>query len=86
MIRLLILAVLVSAAALLFRKFVSQLKLNKPTAGTKTASKSTEEKISKCETCGLHVPESSGQLYQDKFFCSEAHKLAFIETHSKETL
>ena len=85
MIRLIILASLVSIAALLFRKFFSQLKLNQPTSRTKTVSKPTEEKISKCETCGLHVPESSGQMHQDKFFCSEAHKLAFIETHSKET-
>ncbi len=85
MIRLIILLVLASLAVLLLQKLRSSLRLQQRKPTTRNSGNQTEEKISKCKTCGLHVPQSSGLEYQDKFFCSEAHKLAYIE-NQKENL
>lgn len=83
MLRLIIVALLATLAVALLQSFVSKLKLGNQNSAQK-ASKKPEEKISKCETCGLHIPETSGIWYEEKFFCSEAHKLSFIEVRSKD--
>lgn len=85
MIRLIILLVLASLAVLLLQKLRSSLRLQQRKATNRENRNQAEEKISKCKACGLHVPQSSGLEYQGKFFCSEAHKLAFIE-NQKENL
>lgn len=83
MLRLIIVALLASLAVALLQRFISRLRLGNQSPAHQ-ASKKPEEKISKCETCGLHIPETSGIWYQEKFFCSNDHKVSFIEAQSKE--
>jgi len=80
MIRLILLASVAIFAVILLQKTISRIKPKTP------SSSKNEEKMHKCDTCGLHVPESTALNYQQRYFCSESHKLAFIETHSKDSL
>ena len=80
MIRLLLVAFVTIFALFLLQRVIARLKPQVP------PSTKSEEKMHKCETCGLHVPESTALTYQQRFFCSESHKLAFIETQSKDNL
>ena len=79
MIRLILLASVAFFAVILLQKTIYRIKPKIP------SSSKNEEKIHKCDTCGLHVPESTALNYQQRYFCSESHKLAFIETHSKDS-
>jgi len=78
MIRLLLVAFVTIFVVIILQRVISRIKLAAPT------SRKNEEKMHKCETCGLHVPESTALCYQERFFCSEPHKLAFIEAQSKD--
>ena len=78
MVRLLLVAFIAIFAVIILQRVIARIKPEAP-AATKN-----EEKMHKCEICGLHVPESTVLNYQQKFFCSETHKLSFIETQSKD--
>ena len=80
MIRFILVAFITIFAIIVLQRLISRIKPQTPT------STKNEEKMHKCETCGLHVPESTVVNYQQRFFCSESHKLAFLETQSKDDL
>ena len=38
------------------------------------------ENMLSCAHCGVHLPESEGIVAGDRFYCSEAHRLAAKDT------
>jgi len=54
-----------------YRKRVSSQ--NKPTLKT--------EHMVRCESCGVHVPQTDACQYGKKWFCSSQHMQSFIDKH-----
>ncbi len=45
----------------------------RPTSSGDSATPGQPPMISKCETCGVHVPANEGVHYQGHFFCTPQH-------------
>ncbi len=69
-----IILALICLAYLFFKKAVRPTSQNQQ----KTKPKTTEA-IVPCAHCGLHVPKSECVSDNDLYFCSDAHREAFLK-------
>ena len=75
-VRLIIFIALVSLLILVYRKFTATKQA--PPPKTDTAS------MRKCAQCGIHLPESEACTDNDKFFCSDAHRQAYLNNNKDD--
>lgn len=75
--RLLLLIVIFVAIYLLFRSYSKQLHKGQP---EQKASATAEDMVC-CGHCGVHLPKHESVMHDERHFCSEAHRRAYIEQH-----
>ena len=69
MARILLLIAIVAVAWYLYRRLTAR-----PGGGTpSTPTAANPDAVTRCEECGVHVPEKNGVRYQERFFCSPEH-------------
>jgi len=73
--RLLAFALLIWIAWFMLRNYLAKQKK----AGEGSTAKRIPGKIVKCHECEVHLPEADAVREGDEWFCSQAHRRAWLE-------
>lgn len=79
MVRLLLLIAIAAVAWYLYRRIVVAPKIPPPTPPPEAGP----DPVTRCEECGVHVPEKNGVRFQDKFFCSPDHLNSYLRKNGQ---
>ena len=72
--RIIILGAVIAFAVMLYRKWQSGEQVS-----TRTGKDSPV--MRKCAHCGVHLPDADAIRVEERFFCSESHRLAYDKEH-----
>lgn len=72
-VRLILIIALVSLVIMAYRK-ITAAKNNSPKAPDAASMR-------KCAQCGIHLPESEAKQQGSHFFCSDEHRIAYMNNH-----
>lgn len=80
MVRLLLLIAIAAVAWYLYRRIVVAPKIPPTTPPPPAAG---PDPVTRCEECGVHVPEKNGVRFQDKFFCGPDHLNSYLRKNGQ---
>lgn len=79
-VRLLLLVAIAAVAWYLYRRVVAG---RRPPEAPGTPPTATGDAITRCDECGIHVPERNGVRYQTHFFCTPEHLSEYLRKHGQ---